>query len=73
MISWSVWLSIQVLNLATLVEPHLTTVRQPIDQFGMKAVEMLLDLIENGIKPARRLIIGTELVIRDSCGASRRT
>jgi hypothetical protein len=26
-------------------------------------------LIENGIKPTRRIIMDTELVIRDSCGA----
>jgi LacI family transcriptional regulator len=59
------------LSLATLADPQLTTVRQPIDQFGIRAVEMLLDLIEKGVKPTRRLIIGTELIIRDSCGASR--
>jgi LacI family transcriptional regulator len=49
----------------------LTTVRQPIIQFGAKAVDTLIDLIENGIKPARRIIMDTELVIRESCGASR--
>lgn len=56
----------------TLVVPQLTTVHQPINQFGIKAVEMLIDLIENGIKPTRRVIMGTELIIRDSCGFSRR-
>jgi LacI family transcriptional regulator len=60
------------LSIATLVHPQLTTVRQPIDQFGIKAVEMLIDLIENGVKPARRLIIDTELIVRESCGASLR-
>lgn len=49
---------------------HLTTVRQPVVQFGVKTVEVLIDLIENGIKPARRLIMDTELIIRDTCGAS---
>lgn len=49
----------------------LTTIRQPIYEFGVKAVEILLDLIENGIDPPRRVIMGTELVIRDSCGAMR--
>jgi DNA-binding LacI/PurR family transcriptional regulator len=57
------------LSIATMVHPQLTTVRQPIDQFGIKAVEMLIDLIENGVKPARRLIIDTELIVRESCGA----
>jgi LacI family transcriptional regulator len=48
----------------------LTTVRQPIVQFGAKAVETLIDLIENGVKPSRRIIMDTELIIRESCGAS---
>lgn len=60
------------LPLATLSDPHLSTVRQPIFQFGFKAVEILIDLIENGIKPPRRIIMDTELVIRDSCGAKRK-
>jgi len=57
---------------ATQHDPQLTTVRQPIIQFGINAVEILIDLIENGVKPARRIILDTELVIRDSCGASQR-
>ena len=57
---------------ATQHDPQLTTVRQPIIQFGFNAVEILIDLIENGIEPARRIIMETELIIRDTCGASRR-
>jgi DNA-binding LacI/PurR family transcriptional regulator len=60
------------LPLAILPEPQLTTVRQPIYQFGFKAVEILIDLIENGIKPPRRIIMDTELVIRDSCGTKQK-
>jgi LacI family transcriptional regulator len=60
------------LPIATLTDIKLTTVRQPIFQFGAQAVEILNDLIENGIKPSRRVIMETELIIRDSCGASRR-
>jgi LacI family transcriptional regulator len=61
------------LPLSTPPEPRLTTVRQPVFQFGFQAVDILIDLIDYGIKPARRVIMDTELVIRDSCGASRRT
>jgi LacI family transcriptional regulator len=61
------------LPLATLSNYSLTTVHQPVVEFGIKAVETLIDLIENGIKPARRIIMETELIIRDSCGASRGT
>lgn len=60
------------LPIASLSDFQLTTVRQPIIQFGAKAVDTLIDLIENGIKPSRRIIMDTELVIRDSCGASQK-
>ncbi len=60
------------LPLATLSDPQLTTIRQPIVQFGSKAVEILIDLIENGNHPPRRVILPTELIIRGSCGALRR-
>ncbi|MCX7976957.1 MAG: LacI family transcriptional regulator [Bellilinea sp.] len=60
------------LPMAASAMPPLTTVRQPIAPLGFKAVEVLLDLIENGVQPPRRIIMDTELVIRDSCGALRR-
>jgi LacI family transcriptional regulator len=60
------------LPIATLSDIKLTTVRQPILQFGAKATDTLIDLIENGIKPSRRIIMETELIIRDSCGASQK-
>ena len=58
--------------LATMQTPQLTTIRQPINRQGINAVEILIDIIENGTKPARRIILDTELVIRESCGASLR-
>jgi LacI family transcriptional regulator len=60
------------LPIASLSDFNLTTVRQPIIQFGAKAVDTLIDLIENGIKPSRRIIMDTKLIIRDSCGASQK-
>lgn len=60
------------LPIASTFKPKLSTVRQPITRFGIKAVELLEDLIENGTKPARHLIIDTELIIRESCGAGIR-
>ncbi|HUM68637.1 MAG TPA: substrate-binding domain-containing protein, partial [Chloroflexota bacterium] len=53
---------------ALLAIPPLTTIRQPIRRVGALAVETLLDIIENGSKPARRMILPTELVIRESSG-----
>lgn len=59
------------LPIASVSTTQLTTIRQPITHFGIKAVEMLLDMIEHGTKVANRMILGTELVIRDTCGASK--
>jgi LacI family transcriptional regulator len=59
------------LPIATLSDVQLTTIRQPVVPFGVKAVEVLIDLIENGPTPPRHIIMDTELVIRASCGAVR--
>lgn len=56
------------LPFAALTTPPLTTVRQPIKRIGVLAVETLLDIIEHGPTPTRRLVMPTELVIRSSCG-----
>lgn len=61
------------LPLASLSSVPLTTVRQPVVQFGAKSVEVLLDLIENGIDPPRHVVMDTELVVRETCGAKLRT
>jgi LacI family transcriptional regulator len=50
--------------------PSLTTIRQPIQRLGVELVNNLLDIIDNGPQPPRRVIFGTELVVRESCGAN---
>jgi len=55
---------------AIIARPQLTTVHQPVHAFGVKAVEMLLDILKNGNEPPRQIILNTELVIRSSCGAA---
>ena len=50
--------------------PQLTTIRQPVVRMGSEAVNVLLDVIENGPAPQRRVVFDTELVIRESCGAN---
>lgn len=54
---------------AARTEPPLTTVRQPIHRAGFVAAETLMDLIVEGSAGPRRVILPTELVIRESCGA----
>jgi LacI family transcriptional regulator len=46
---------------------HLSTVRQNVPQTGVQAVETLISLIEKGMDKPRRIIMGTELILRDSC------
>lgn len=54
---------------ATLVKPQLTTVRQPILQKGVRAANVLIDLIEGCVEPPQQILLPTQLVIRESCGA----
>ena len=55
---------------AALAEPPLTTVHQPVKQVGIQAVETLVDILENGPEPVRRLTLPTDLIVRESCGAA---
>lgn len=52
------------------ISTKLTTVRQPIRRMGMLAVETLLEIIKEPQGPPRRIILPTELIIRQSCGAA---
>lgn len=50
----------------------LTTIRQPLLKFGEKAVELLIDLIGKSEVSAKSIILETELIVRESCGAKLR-
>jgi LacI family transcriptional regulator len=58
------------MDVSAYVRPALTTVRQPMDELGRKAVELLLTMIEGEAPcdPCPRLVLEPELIIRDSCG-----
>ena len=47
----------------------LTTVVQPAQQIGKTAYQMLIEEIERGIKPAKKVQIIPSLLVRESCGA----
>ncbi len=51
--------------------PPLSTIRQPVQQMGSKAVDMLINIIQTGTKTTQKVVMDTELVVRDSCGASK--
>lgn len=60
------------LPLAEHVDPPLTTVRQPIPLLGHMAVEVLLSQIAHPQRKVRRqVVLPTDLVVRESCGAFR--
>lgn len=50
--------------------PSLTTVRQPIYERGAHATTLLLDMIEGKVTEPQQVILPTQLVIRQSCGAN---
>jgi LacI family transcriptional regulator len=51
---------------AASVRPALTTVRQPLEQMGRVATQMLLDLLKNPDKEITRIELPTELIVRGS-------
>lgn len=51
----------------------LTTIRQNVGALAYEAVRTLKDRIEKPDSPARNIMVATELIIRDSCGASKRS
>ena len=53
---------------AARTDPPLTTVRQPIQRMGSVAAETLIDMISHPHPQPRRMILPTELVIRESSG-----
>jgi len=54
------------IRLAAYLHPSLTTVRQPVQDLGKAAVEMLVDLIQGKSHTPRKKIFPVELIIRES-------
>jgi LacI family transcriptional regulator len=57
---------------ADVVEPRLTTVRQPLGVLGQEAVRFIISAIESPSSPRRELRLLPELVVRASSGNARR-
>jgi LacI family transcriptional regulator len=56
-------------ELAEMIPPGLTVVRQPSRELGRQAAKDLFDRIADVKKhPARKIVLGTEFIIRGSCG-----
>jgi LacI family transcriptional regulator len=62
-------------DMADIIKPAITVIRQPVDILGRTAGELLFDRLsssDNRLKKPRRVVQPVELIIRDSCGGSRR-
>lgn len=56
-------------ELAHILRPRFTLVRQPTAELGRRAAEMLFDRLDGRSPPEpQRLVLPTELVVRESCG-----
>jgi DNA-binding LacI/PurR family transcriptional regulator len=55
------------IDFAAYCDPPLTTVRVPAREMGETAVSVLLDMIEGRCKNPQRVMLPTEIVIRQSC------
>jgi LacI family transcriptional regulator, galactose operon repressor len=51
--------------------PPLTTMRQPVQRTGATAAETLIGLIANPRSKPTQIVLPTELIIRESCGAGK--
>jgi DNA-binding LacI/PurR family transcriptional regulator len=59
------------LAIATSTTPHLTSVRQPIEEMGHEMARLLLDSVDTADPVPRRVILATELVRRASSAGRR--
>jgi LacI family transcriptional regulator len=56
------------IEMASFATPKLTTMRQPMGVIAYQAVEALIGAIHDKTRPASRVILKAEPVLRDSCG-----
>jgi len=56
------------IQLASYVQPSLTTVRQPMRQFGILAVQQLLRRINDPSTSPETIVLPSQFIIRHSCG-----
>lgn len=63
------FISFDDFDLAEIISPGITVVRQPTSELGHRAAKILFDRIEqNRTQPSRRIVLQTEFIIRGSCG-----
>lgn len=58
------------MNAFDLIEPPVTSIIQPVDELGDRAVEILLENLSGENTGFRRIILNNSLEIRKSCGSN---
>jgi len=58
--------------LAAWLTVPLTTIAMPIAEIGRIATNLLIDQIEHPAAPAQRVVVPSRLIVRESCGASKK-
>ncbi len=56
------------LPIASSITPTITTVRQPVAELGGIATQLLMDIVDGKVTSPQRIMLPTELIIRESCG-----
>jgi LacI family transcriptional regulator len=63
------FISFDDFELAEMIPPGLTVVRQPTRELGRQAATILFERMEKNMQePPRKMVLPTELIIRGSCG-----
>jgi LacI family transcriptional regulator, repressor for deo operon, udp, cdd, tsx, nupC, and nupG len=60
------------IQMASIFEPGVTTIAQPMFDIGKQAMKLLLQLIDGEEVERRQFVLPDRLVIRESCGGKRR-
>jgi DNA-binding LacI/PurR family transcriptional regulator len=53
-----------------MTRPRLTTVRVPMSSMGAAAIDLLVQRFDDPKRPTTKLILESELVVRQSCGVA---
>jgi LacI family transcriptional regulator len=59
--------------MARHLRPQLTTVRQPMQEIGATAFDVLHSMISHGGPAERDVVLPTRLILRESCGCPSRS
>ena len=56
------------IKFASIFEPSITTIAQPMCEIGCTAMELLLKVINKEAIPQKKVVLKDELIVRESCG-----